>query len=422
MKYFNINISTANPSSNTDKYLINSVFVILVFLFINPIYAILLTTYFSINHSYSKSISLLILILSFSLFFFNRKYDVNFYFDSTDDVPVYIDYYLKLNSLSISDIFANFLQSPSGNEPFWHLIWWFVNRATNSNVDIFLFLHYLLIFYFFAKISISLSPKFFEILFLLILFLFPVTLYNACHLWRQILSFEFFLFGSLLYYQKNNKTLGFIYIILSVLTHVSSLYFFAIFISYNIYLRLITNLTKKNIVIFSSIILILISFSFKILLSILGETFDRLASYTEGASADRQGIGLKLAFYIAITLYAFIKSKITNFNVFLFINIIVPLFLPFLFPTLNSIYDRYFSLALTLLSLYLFIISTNVFNNIIYIREKLLFFFIFILLIISISKLYFEFSNGIGVISFIGSSNAFKINNGIFDLLFKQIN
>ncbi len=419
---FNSIFSTNLKISSTEKYLFNSLSIVLIFLFINPIYAILLTTYFSVNHLYSKSISFLTLIFSFSLFFYTRKYDVNFYFDSTDDVPVYIDYYLKLKSLSIGDIFDNFIKSPSGNEPFWHLIWWFVNRATNSNVSLFLFLHYLLIFYFFAKISKLLSPKSFEILFLLILFLFPVTLYNVCHVWRQILSFEFFLFGSLLYYLKNNKIGGFIYMLLSVLTHVSSLYFFIIFLSSNIFFKFNRDLSKKKIILFASLIILLISIGFKFLISILGETFVRLANYTEGASANRDGLGLKLFIYIGITIYAFAKSRITKFNSFLFINIIIPLFLPFIFPELNSIYDRYFSLALTLLAVYLFMISTNVYNCILYVREKTLFFLIFVLLNISFIKLYLEFSNGIGVISTIGSSNAFKFNNGIFSFLIKHIN
>ena len=424
MKYINIT-KFFNFNSNigsAEKYLVNSLFVLIIFLFINPIYAILLVTYFSVNHEYSKSISFLSLIFAFSLFFFNRKYDVNFYLDSTDDVPVYIDYYLKLSTLSIGDIFFNFLKSPSGNEPFWHLIWWFVNRLTNSNVSVFIFLHYLLIFYFFAKISKSLFPKGFEILFLLILFLFPVTLYNVCHVWRQILSFEFMLYGTYLYYYKNIKIIGVIYIILSILTHVSCLYFFIIFLTYNVFFELFFKLSKKNIIIFTSIILILISLGFQILLSILGETFVRLANYTEGASADRDGLGIKLIIYIAITIYAFKKSKITKFNSFLFINILIPFFLPFIFPSLNSIYDRYFSLALTLLSVYLFIISINALNGILYIREKIIFFLIFLLLTTSFLKLYFEFNNKIGVISFIGSSNAFNFNNGIFVSLFKLIN
>ena len=425
MKYFNINISsiftTDSNIGNTDKYLLNSLIIVLLFLFINPIYAILLTTYFSVNHNYSKPTTLLTLILSFSLFFFSRKYDVYFYFDSTDDVPVYIDYYLKLSSISIAAIFENFLKNPSGNEPFWHLIWWIINRLTNSNVNIFIFLHYLLIFYFFAKITIYLSPKYFEISFLLILFLFPVTLYNVCHIWRQILSFEFFLYGSLLYYHKNKKINGYIFIILSVLTHVSSLYFFMIFLSTNMFFKY-AMLTKKNIILFSTIILILISSSFQLFLSLLGETFVRLANYTEAASANRNGLDIKLVIYIAITIYAFAKSRITKFNSFLFINIIIPLFLPFIFPTFNAIYDRYFSLALTLLSVYLFIITTNVYGSIIYIREKNLFFFTCVLLFISFIKLYYEYSNGIGVISYIGSSNAFRFSNGILVLLFQLIN
>ena len=425
MKYFKIKLSsiftTDSIVGNTEKYLLNSLLIVLLFLFINPIYAILLTTYFSVNHNYSKSTTLLTLILSFSLFFFSRKYDVYFYFDSTDDVPVYIDYYLKLSSISIGGIFENFLINPSGNEPFWHLIWWIVNRMTNSNVNIFIFLHYLLIFYFFAKITINLSPKYFEISFLLILFLFPVTLYNVCHIWRQILSFEFFLYGALLYYQKNKKTNGYIFIILSVFTHVSSLYFFLIFLSSNIFFNFAV-LTKKNIILFSTTILIFISFGFQVFLLLLGETFLRLANYTEAASADRNGLDIKLVIYIVVTIYAFAKSKITKFNSFLFINIIIPLFLPFIFPAYNAIYDRYFSLALTLLSVYLFIITTNVYGTIIYIREKKLFFFTSVLLFINFMKLYYEYSNGIGVISYIGYSNAFRLNNGIFVLLFQLIN
>lgn len=415
--FFNINSNI----NNVEKYILNSLFIILIFLFINPIYAIFFTTFFSINNVFSKTVSLLTLVFSFSLFFFNREYDVNFYLDSTDDVPIYIDYYLRLSTSSILDIFDNFLKSPSGNEPFWHLIWWVVNKATNSNVNIFIFLHYLLIFYFFAKISLALFPKRFEFLFLLILFLFPVTLYNICHIWRQILSFEFFLFGSILFYQNNKKFSGLIYIILSVITHVSSFYFFIIFLSFNIFFNFALKLTKKNIIIFGSLIILTISFGINILLSVLGETFVRLSNYTDGASANRDGIGVKLFIYILITVYGFVRIRFTKFNSFLFINIITLFILPFIIPSFNAIYDRYFSLALTLLSVYLSLISVYTYKGRLYSKDIFLFYTISFLLIASFIKLYFEYSKGIGVISFIGSSSAFHFNNGFLFSLFKLI-
>ena len=95
-------------------------------------------------------------------------------------------------------------------------------------------------------------------------------------------------------------------------------------------------------------------------------------------------------------------------------NIIIPLFFPFIFPALNSIYDRYFSLALTFLSIYVFINSIKIFDNILYIKNKFLIITIFFILIMNFTKLYFELRSGIGVISFIGNGNAFKFFNGIF--------
>ena len=102
-------------STNTEKFILNTFFVILLFLFVNPIFSILLITYFSIENKFSKSLTLIFLVTSISLFFFNRKFDVNFYIDSTYDVPNYLSYYLNLSTLSIVDIFDNFIKALSLN-------------------------------------------------------------------------------------------------------------------------------------------------------------------------------------------------------------------------------------------------------------------------------------------------------------------
>ena len=406
---------------SSDNFVNNTFFIVLFFLLFNPVVSLIFVIILGINHNYSKSISFWMTILSYTVFFYDREYDVQFYSDSTDDVPVYISYYLNLSGISFSEIFKRFIVFPSGNEPVWHIIWWFVNYFTNSHVGIFVFLHYLVIFYFFANISRILFPVGFEIVFLLLLFLFPVTLYNICHIWRQILSFEFFILGSLLYFQKDKRGVGLGYIILSVFTHISSLYFLVIFILYIIYLRFVNKITKKNLMYLTLIILVFIGLSLQIIITILGETFSRLANYTEGASANREGIGFKLTFYLLLTIYAFIKSNLTRFNAFLLLNIFIPLCLPFLFPALNSIYDRYFSLALTALSLYLFMISVHVRHNLIIIREKLLFFLIITLILVNFIKLFMEYQAGIGVIAYIGDSNAFNVTNGLIRFLYNFI-
>ena len=405
-------------SDKIDNYLLNSIVIVALFLFVNPIFSVLFITFFSINNNYSKSLSLYLLVISFSIFFFNRKFDVGFYNDSTDDVPNYISYYLNLSTLSISDIFENFIKAPSGNEPIWHILWWFINRITNGNVNLFIFLHYFLIFFLFAKISLIIIPKYFEFLFLLILFLFPVTLYNVCHVWRQILSFEFFLLGSLIYYYKRSKTYGFILILSSIFIHVSCIYFLSIFLVFNALYTFKKNITKNNILFLILSVLIFVGLCFKIMLSLLGETFIHLANYTEEASASRDNLGIKLLFYMLITFYSFLKSGTSRFNFFLFVNIMIPLFLPFIFPSLNAIYDRYFSLALTMLSVYLFINTFKEKQKNIYITNKIIFTSILLILITSFSKLYFEYKTGIGVISYIGNFGAFKFYNGILYFLF----
>ena len=412
--YYKLFYNFRTCSTNTEKFILNTFFVILLFLFVNPIFSILLITYFSIENKFSKSLTLIFLVTSISLFFFNRKFDVNFYIDSTDDVPNYVSYYLNLSTLSIGDIFDNFIKAPSGNEPLWHILWWLVNRLTNGNVYTFIFFHYFLIFYLFARISIILIPRYFEFLFLTIIFLFPVTLYNISHIWRQILSFEFFLLGSLLFYYKNKKYFGFILIIASFFIHVSSIFYIILFISFNALSIIKKNLTKNNILFYVISFLFILSLSLKVIFSIIGETFIHLASYTEGETANRGNLGIKLIFYILLTFYIYYKSVSNRMNLFLFICIIIPLCLPFIIPTLNAIYDRYFSLALTMLSIYVFINTFKQRENILYVTNKFLFGSYLFLLIISFTKLFFEYKSGIGVISFIGNANAFNFFNGIF--------
>jgi len=347
----------------------------------------------------------LILIFSFSLFFFNREYGIEFYFNADDDVPNYVDYFKRLSDTSFIDIINNFITLPSGNEPLWHLIWLPINLIFQGNTDVFIFLHYFLIFYLLLYISKSIFSKNPELVFVLLLTFFQFTLYNATHLWRQFLAFEVFIIG-LLSFKKSSRI---ILISSSFLIHVSSLYYIALYYGYIFLNKFIRSIYIK--IIFSLLIIFLF---FNTIALFLGDYFERIAYYTRGLSSDRNLQSLKSVLFSIILFISYKKSaNLKNKNILFYIASISFL-LPIIIPQFNAIYDRFYSLSFIILAIFLIISCFNIENVKILIKSKFNLVIFTTLFILSSQKLITEYFANIGVISYLASGKSLSPFSGVF--------
>ena len=347
----------------------------------------------------------LILISSFSLFFFNRDYGIDFYSNANDDVPVYVNYFLRLSDYSFLDIINNFIISPFGNEPLWHLFWLPVNLIFQGNTDIFIFLHYFLIFYLLLYISKTVFSKNPELVFILLLTFFQFTLYNVTHLWRQFLAFEIFIIG-VLSFKKSSRI---ILIFSSFLIHLSSLYYIILYYGYIFLNKFIKSVYIK--IIFSLLIIFLF---FNTIAFFLGEYFERIAYYTQGLSADRNLQSLKSVLFSVILFLSYKKSADLKNKKILYYIASTSFLLPLIIPQFNALYDRFYSLSFILLAIFLIISSFNIESFKILIKSKFNLGIFTTLFILSSYKLITEYFTNIGVISYLASGKSLSPFSGIF--------
>lgn len=375
------------------------------YLFFNPIYVTLIIGLLNKYINRKRLFTNLILIFSFSLFFFNRDYGVDFYPNANDDVPVYVTYFLNLSDSSFLDIINNFIKFPSGNEPLWHFFWLPVNLITQGNSDVFIFLHYFLIFYLLLFISKSVFSKNPELVFILLLTFFQFTLYNVTHLWRQFLAFEVFIIG-LLSFKKSSRI---ILIFSSFLIHISSLYYIALY-----YLYIFLNKFIRSIYIKIFFALLFIFLFFNTIAFFLGNYFERIAYYTQGLSADRSFQSLKGVLFSIILFTCYKKSAYLKNKNILFYIASISFLLPLIIPQFNAIYDRYYSLSFILLAIFLIISSFNIESVKLLIRSKFNLVISITLLIFSSYKLISEYFANIGAISYIASGKSLSPLSGVF--------
>ena len=384
---------------------VNMYLIFMAYFFFIPLYVTLIIGLLNKYINRKRMITNLILIFSFSLFFFNRDYGIDFYFNSDDDVPDYVDYFLRLSDFSFLDIINNFIKFPSGNEPLWHLFWLPVNLITQGNSDVFIFLHYFLILYLLLFISKSIFSKNPELVFVLLLTFFQFTLYNVTHLWRQFLAFEIFIIGVLSFKKSSRKIL----IFSSFLIHVSSLYYIALYYGYIFLNKFIRSIYIKIILSLLTIFLL-----FNSIALFLGDYFERIFYYTRGLSADRNYQSLKSVLFSIFLFLSYKKTtNLKNKNILFYIASISFL-LPLIIPQFNAIYDRFYSLSFIILAIFLITSSFNLESVKILIKSKFNFSIFFTLLILSSYKLITEYFANIGVISYLASGKSLSPFSGMF--------
>ena len=154
-----------------EKVLVN-LFVVLLFVFVNPIYALFLCAFLNLtNTKINYWIFSFMFVLSFSLLFYLKDYS---YIGITSgwDINSHILYFQKIDNLSWSGIIYRFISIPSGNEPFFWIYVKLVRTLLTSNASYYVFIQYITLFILIAYLGKIVNAKKFVIIILLLILSF----------------------------------------------------------------------------------------------------------------------------------------------------------------------------------------------------------------------------------------------------------
>jgi len=191
--------------------IIVNVSIIFLFIFVNPIYALLLSAF--INLTYSRInffIFSFMFSYSFSLLFFLKDYTL---LDNNSDIIIYMSLFEGINDLGWLEIFQRFVLFPSGNEPlFWVYVKMIKTFLSDSKI-FFTFFQYFLCFGLTSFLGKIINKNKFVIIItclLLINYSLLTILFGAL---RQTLGFLIFYIGIYLFNsnKKNNYARVIIY-------------------------------------------------------------------------------------------------------------------------------------------------------------------------------------------------------------------
>lgn len=394
---------------NKDGYLLG--IVLILFLIFNPFIALIISVFLPINGKIHKLIFCFFFSISFALLFCSREYGVEFYgMEATDDAANYISIFKSYPNRSYLDLFLYFIENPSGGEIGYHFFYksisiFFSNEYFIAWANCFVY------FFLISFISCNFSTNRQSLLLLGYFFVFPISLYNIAHIWRQQFAVLLFYLGIFCFYETSYKRVGKFLIYTISLVHISSIFYTIIFLIFEGF-RKYWKITKWNILMLIIAFVILEKVLFEGVIIVLGY-FDlsKILFYAEGFSADKSQFFVLLPIYISIALFLLWLENGSTIYLFSLTYILICLTLPVAIPTLNSVYDRYINFSIPLIGL--FIARRSVMY-----RSKYIFIFGFLMIIFAgYFRLGGELNKGVGVISFIGNGRVVDPFLGVVKLV-----
>ena len=385
---------------------------ITLFLFVNPFLALFLLALISMLHRVPALAFIVPASIAFAVFFYSREYGIDWYPGSTDDIPQYIVLYQNNQGVSLFSLLQNFAFRPSGNEPLWQVIWWTLLNGLGGSNNTFVFLHYLLNFFVLFLALRALSARYFISFALVYLFLIPISVDGLVHIFRQELSSFIFLAGAGIYLNTGRRV-GKLFIYLSPLFHLSSLFWVAAFILFESLRKRRLFENRKKI----SLILLFLLLVCPIMLSITVTILDyigvyNIVGYFEGSGVNKIRVYLLIGAYGGIQLLAFFLLRHDDLNHLILIMCVAVYSLVIALPAANGIYDRLLITALPLLSIYLFRSILENFHVSWRVPS------IIVIFSIGLMRLYTSSVAGNGPGAYLAFGNAFDPSMGLIKTLF----
>ena len=400
------------PGDSSHNSIIVGLLSYILFLFVNPFLTLFLLALISMRYRVPTLAFIVPASISFAVFFYSREFGIDWYPGSTDDIPQYIDLYQNNQGVSLFSLLQRFIFRPSGNEPLWQVIWWTILNGFGASANTFVFLHYLLNFSVLFLAFRALSARYSIPFVFVFLFLVPISVDGLAHIFRQELSSFIFLVGVGLYLNTGQR-LGKLFIYLSPLFHLSSLFWVASFILFETLRKRRLFQNRMRI----SMILIFLLLVCPIMLSIVVAILDSLGVYNilgyfEGRGVDTVRVYLLIGVYGGIQLLAFFLLRNDDLNHLILIMCVAVYSLVLALPAANGIYDRLLMTTLPLLSVYLFRCLLENFHVSWRVPA------ITVIFCIGLSRLYASSVDGNGPGAYLAFGSAFDPSMGLLKMLF----
>lgn len=398
-----------NKSAYTD--ILMGLLCIVLFIFVNPFVALFFLAIIARTYRIPAFIFIVSASISFALFFYFREYGVAWDPSSTDDVPVYINFYNMNESIGFWGIFVRFIAVPSGYEPLWNILWWPLINIFGASNNVFVFLHYTLIFVAVFFSFFILSRKYFITLALVYFFIAPMSIDSITHIWRQQLAFSLFLIG-IGYYLVHGNTKGKWLIYISPLMHLSSIFFVAVFLVFELYKKYAGFDNRIKFATITGLIFVTLPIMSSVVISYLSSIgVPKIAGYFEGSGDDRSRIFLRVSIVVILLLILHLKLISDDLNNFFIITLLAVFSFMFAFPGSNSIYDRFLMFSLPFFGLYLFRCFLINFS----VRWHLL--IILFVFVTGAIRIYIPTLNDVGAVRFLANGHAFDPFMGSLKML-----
>ena len=183
-------------------FLLN-LFVALLFVLINPLYAISICAVLNfMNNRINFLLFSIMFASSFGLFYFLRNWSFGY------DAIAFLKSYQVADSHSFTDIFYRFVQNPSGNEPLWTIYLWLSRNIIGNHVDFFAFFHLFIMFLLTAYLGKVVDQKRFVVVIACILFVSTGFLSTFYEIWRHIFALLLFFIGIFLLEADRHRRLA----------------------------------------------------------------------------------------------------------------------------------------------------------------------------------------------------------------------
>ncbi len=326
----------------------------LLFLLLNPFLALFVLAVVGFFRPVPVTPVIVFASVSFALFFYFREYGVEWYINSSDDVPTYIVLYEQGYVSSFGDLFINFFTAPNGNEILWYIPWWLLIRVFDASDDTFVFLHYLVIFASLLVAFVALSRRHFIAFALVYFFLTPVSLDGAAHIWRQQLALSMFLTGAGLYLLRGRR-IGNWMMYATPLVHFAFLFVVLILAIFQWMSRhrAFDNKLKLTLVLLATLAAMPVLAQQAVLfMDSIG--LARVMSYLEGYETDVTRVYLLMTLYSVPMLLAFYLLRNDRLNQLFMLLSFAIFSIALAMPGANTIYERLLMSILPMWGLFLF--------------------------------------------------------------------
>lgn len=307
-----------------EKVQIN-LFVVLLFVFVNPIYALFVCAFLNLtNTKINYWIFSFMFVLSFSLLFYLKDYS---YIGITKgwDINWHIISFQNIDDLSWSGIIYRFISIPSGNEPLFWIYVKLVRTLLTSNASYYVFIQYITIFILIAYLGKIVNTKKFVIIILCVLLLNFSVLSNVWEVWRNTMAFLILLIGVFSFDTREKNWFSRVFIYSAMFFHIIAVplvIFFEIFafINQRSHKYKISKLYSKEMIVY----VILIIFAFTIITQyglLIGEYLGLSRQLFYFLNIMPQGIGydaLFNSFSVLVCLFLWInRKKLTRPDIFI---------------------------------------------------------------------------------------------------------